>query len=164
MHIDAVFIACWLIAGVESSIAKSPPLDNTSQNAPKRPRIVWKKVLGNVTARALICSKYMIAGDLQHKQKRTPDSFRNLGFITLAMSYSRTTYRSTTIGAAAFHFRVRNGNGWDHCARITRRLAKSKLARGGMGAVSPSTSPEILTIKVIGNVVRGCGSTWISRS
>ena len=82
-------------------------------------------------------------------QKRTPDSFRNLGFITLAMSYSRTTYRSTTIGAAAFHFRVRNGNGWDHCARITRKLAKSKLARGGMGAVSPSTSPENLTTKVI---------------
>ena len=58
---------------------------------------------------------------------------RNLGFITLAMSYSRTTYRCTTIGAAAFHFRVRNGNGWGHCARITRKLAKSKLARGGMG-------------------------------
>jgi hypothetical protein len=49
------------------------------------------------------------------------------------MSYSRTTYRSTTIGAAAFHFRVRNGNGWDHCATITRRLAKLKLARGGIG-------------------------------
>ena len=36
------------------------------------------------------------------------------------MSYSRTTYRRTTIGAAAFHFRVRNGNGWFHCAMITR--------------------------------------------
>jgi hypothetical protein len=33
-----------------------------------------------------------------------------------------------------------------------------------MGAVSPSTSPEILTVKVIRYVVRGCGSTWISRS
>jgi hypothetical protein len=70
---------------------------------------------------------------LRLEAKRTPDSFRNLGFITLAMSYSRTTYRCTTIGAAAFHFRVRNGNGWDHCARITRRLAKLKLARGGIG-------------------------------
>ena len=36
--------------------------------------------------------------------------------IILATTYSRTTYRSTTIGSAAFHFRVRNGNGWDHCA------------------------------------------------
>src|SRR5258708_7798913 len=61
------------------------------------------------------------------------------------MSYSRTTYRSTTIGAAAFHFRVRNGNGWDHCAMITRRLVKPKLARGGTdrGGLS-STSPENL--------------------
>ena len=37
--------------------------------------------------------------------------------IILAMTYSRTTYRSTTIGSAAFHFRVRDGNGWFHCAR-----------------------------------------------
>ncbi len=49
------------------------------------------------------------------------------------MSYSRAAYRRTTIGAAAFHFRVRNGNGWDHCASITRSEARkirdSLLAR-----------------------------------
>src|SRR5437879_4845246 len=38
----------------------------------------------------------------------------------LATSYSRTAYRRTTIGAAAFHCRVRNGNGWGHCAIVTR--------------------------------------------
>src|SRR4029077_2352341 len=65
-------------------------------------------------------------------QKRTPDSFPNLGFITLAMSYSRTTYRSTTIGAAAFHFRVRNGNGWGHCATVTRVRNRT----GGFAAVA----------------------------
>ena len=43
-----------------------------------------------------------------------------IGQFVLAMSYSRAAYRRTTIGAAAFHFRVRNGNGWDHCAIITR--------------------------------------------
>ena len=37
--------------------------------------------------------------------------------VILATTYSRTSYRSTTIGSAAFHFRVRNGNGWVHCAR-----------------------------------------------
>src|SRR5262249_62350441 len=42
------------------------------------------------------------------------------GHFTLATSYSRTAYRRTTIGAAAFHCRVRNGNGWDHCATVTR--------------------------------------------
>ena len=35
------------------------------------------------------------------------------GVFVLATSYSRTAYRRTTIGAAAFHFRVRNGNGCD---------------------------------------------------
>ena len=42
------------------------------------------------------------------------------GHLVLATSYSRTAYRRTTIGAAAFHFRVRNGNGWCHCAIVTR--------------------------------------------
>src|SRR5207248_11510634 len=42
------------------------------------------------------------------------------GHFTLATSYSRTACRRTTIGAAAFHFRVRNGNGWCHCATVTR--------------------------------------------
>ena len=46
------------------------------------------------------------------------------GVFTLATSYSRTAYRRTTIGAAAFHFRVRNGNGWDHCATVTRILRR----------------------------------------
>src|SRR3954471_24423866 len=42
------------------------------------------------------------------------------GHFVLATSYSRTAYRRTTIGAAAFHFRVRNGNGWCHHANVTR--------------------------------------------
>jgi hypothetical protein len=42
------------------------------------------------------------------------------GHLVLATSYSRTAYRRTTIGAAAFHFRVRNGNGWYHRANVTR--------------------------------------------
>lgn len=36
-----------------------------------------------------------------------------------AATYSCGTCRPTTIGAAAFHFRVRNGTGWDHCALAT---------------------------------------------
>lgn len=38
----------------------------------------------------------------------------------LAATYSHKTCRLTTIGAAAFHFRVRNGTGWFHCALATR--------------------------------------------
>jgi hypothetical protein len=40
--------------------------------------------------------------------------------LYLATTYSHRTYRPTTIGAAAFHFRVRNGTGWFHHALVTR--------------------------------------------
>src|SRR5213595_223385 len=53
---------------------------------------------------------------------KSPALVSKRGAFVLATSYSRTTYRRTTIGAAAFHFRVRNGNGWCHCAMITRSL------------------------------------------
>src|ERR1700675_1839200 len=56
---------------------------------------------------------------------KPPHLFPKGGGFVLATSYSRTTYRRTTIGAAAFHFRVRNGNGWVHCAMITRLRCRS---------------------------------------
>src|SRR5262245_22245457 len=52
-------------------------------------------------------------------QNKSPVGIAN-GAFTLATSYSRTACRRTTIGAAAFHFRVRNGNGWCHYATVTR--------------------------------------------
>ena len=56
----------------------------------------------------------------QHgEESKMPDE-KLTGHFVLATSYSRTAYRRTTIGAAAFHFRVRNGNGWCHYAIVTR--------------------------------------------
>ena len=46
--------------------------------------------------------------------------------IYLATTYSHKTYRLTTIGAEAFHFRVRNGTGWFHFAVVTRGRFFSK--------------------------------------
>src|SRR5438128_6545735 len=60
----------------------------------------------------------------------------------LATSYSRTAYRRTTIGAAAFPFRVRNGNGWCHCARVTRGPSRT----GGCGASRRRGSLETMSI------------------
>ena len=57
---------------------------------------------------------------LFHTKRTTPRGFLLSGPLNLATSYSRTTYRCTTIGAAAFHFRVRDGNGWCHRVMITR--------------------------------------------
>ncbi len=51
---------------------------------------------------------------------KSPAEINPAGLLVLATSYSRTAYRRTTIGAAAFHCRVRNGNGWGHCAIVTR--------------------------------------------
>ena len=57
-------------------------------------------------------------GDAQ--KCKNPTEINPVGFLVLATSYSRAAYRRTTIGAAAFHCRVRDGNGWGHCAIVTR--------------------------------------------
>lgn len=71
---------------------------------------------------------------------KNPDELTLTGVSVLATSYSRTTYRCTTIGAAAFHFRVRNGNGWGHCARITRREKRLRCSR--LAAVASAVSAD----------------------
>ncbi len=54
--------------------------------------------------------------------KKEPGTLRccKVPGIYLATTYSHRTYRPTTIGAVAFHFRVRNGTGWFHHALVTR--------------------------------------------
>ena len=76
----------------------------------------------------------------QHKAQRP--AFR-LGVVVskrcLAMTYSRMRMH-TTIGAGAFHFRVRDGIGWYHSAMVAKetvecrwlRLEQRRLA-GGLG-------------------------------
>jgi hypothetical protein len=52
---------------------------------------------------------------------KNPASLARCGVMfNLATSYFRIAFRHTIIGATAFHFRVRNGNGWYHCAMVTR--------------------------------------------
>ena len=52
---------------------------------------------------------------------KNPASLSRCGVMfNLATSYFRIAFRHTIIGATAFHFRVRNGNGWYHCAMVTR--------------------------------------------
>ena len=58
------------------------------------------------------------------RQKAKTPMIKLTGAFVLATSYSRTAYRRTTIGAVAFHFRVRNGNGWYHYANVTRILRR----------------------------------------
>ena len=60
-------------------------------------------------------------------QKKTPAGVTLRGFCckALAMTYSRMRVH-TTIGAAAFHFRVRNGIGWFHSAMVTRERVEGR--------------------------------------
>ena len=74
-------------------------------------------------------------------ESKIPDGL-GTGHLVLATSYSRTAYRRTTIGAAAFHFRVRNGNGWDHCAIVTRGPSRTS----GCGASRRRGSLETVSI------------------
>lgn len=71
---------------------------------------------------------------LQHKsefiwQKKEPRRALGPGGVDLlATTYFHTGYPRTIIGDDAFHFRVRDGNGWFHVSLATRRCKfKSRL-------------------------------------
>ena len=62
------------------------------------------------------------------RKEKPPTSFLIGGFLSkkaLAMTYSCMRMH-TTIGAAAFHFRVRDGIGWDHSAVVTRERVEGR--------------------------------------
>ncbi len=81
---------------------------------------------------------YQLTARASSTKKEPGSDFSEPG-IYLATTYSHKTYRLTTIGAAAFHFRVRNGTGWFHHALVTRgqfqgkTLAASHLELGLWG-------------------------------
>ena len=58
--------------------------------------------------------------DAHNDESRKPFGLRPS--LSPAAIYSRGTYRPTTIDVLMFHFRVRNGTGWDHQAMTTGLL------------------------------------------
>ena len=60
------------------------------------------------------------------KRKPPQESLRGFWCKALAMTYSRMRMH-TTIGAAAFHFRVRNGIGWFHSAMVARERVEGRV-------------------------------------
>ena len=85
-----------------------------------------------------------------------PTGINPSGHLVLATSYSRTAYRRTTIGAAAFHCRVRNGNGWDHCASVTRGPSRTGTwnRTGGFAAVAAAATQA--PTRISGDVIATC--------
>jgi hypothetical protein len=74
----------------------------------------------------------------------------------LATTYSHRTYRPTTIGAAAFHFRVRNGTGWFHCALVTRGQHRSSM----LACVSVLDSGELSYVFLSGGMGHELMGWW----
>ena len=66
----------------------------------------------------------MACGEIFPLKKTGPGLLKAPGRLTLATTYSRVPYRRTTIGDVAFHFRVRDGTGWDHDSKATRPLSR----------------------------------------
>jgi len=62
------------------------------------------------------------------KKPSTP--LREWRVIVLAITYSHKACRPTTIGVAAFHFRVRDGTGWGRGAMVTRRPPRNGCGAG----------------------------------
>ena len=61
----------------------------------------------------------------QIAQRKTPPLLAGFRYKALAMTYSCMRMH-TTIGAAAFHFRVRNGIGWCHSAIVTMERVEGR--------------------------------------
>ena len=92
-------------------------------------------------------------------KKGTPKKFPSSGFMVLATTYSRTTYRCTTIGERSFHFRVRYGYGWFQASKVTRllaqgsywvRLGRTSLPFAGCLVSSRRYQRTVCSLKIIG--------------
>ncbi len=58
-----------------------------------------------------------------HFKKKKAETFVSAFIKVLAVTYSRGSYTTTTIGKTAFDGRVRDGNGSDHSFITTKVLA-----------------------------------------
>ena len=69
------------------------------------------------------------------RNKNKPPPFARRGFADKAPGDDLLLHglSHTTIGAAAFHFRVRDGIGWDHSAKFARELERVALVERGLG-------------------------------
>jgi hypothetical protein len=76
--------------------------------------------------RSLIFDGYGLRSQLAKaptvKIERPECGISHIRAIDLATTYSRGTYRPTTIGYMGLNDRVRDGNGWDPQYMVTRKL------------------------------------------
>ncbi len=61
------------------------------------------------------------------------------------MTYSPTPLQSSTIGARGLNFRVRDGNGWDPSAMITRHVLHYTYKRALQPTTHRGGTPVVVT-------------------
>jgi hypothetical protein len=84
----------------------------------------------------------------------------------LAMTYSCMRLH-TTIGAAAFHFRVRDGIGWCHSAMVARKGVEGRVLPAG-GRAGPLVGWDVASVLSTGPTLssrpRRLEVIWSSRT
>jgi hypothetical protein len=85
---------------------------------------------------------------MHYKSKaKAPENFLR-GFIEkLAATYSRRTYRTTTIGKTVFDGRVRNGIGSDHSFMATKNVKRKSEGSDSKLEFPIRTPPKMLKTK-----------------
>ena len=80
---------------------------------------------GNAAVRSSSVADQCLCASCRPKEKPPLVTQRGFWCKALAMTYSRMRMH-TTIGAYAFHFRVRDGIGWFHAAMFTRERVEGR--------------------------------------
>ena len=92
-------------------------------------------------------------------------SYHRGPYQVLAAIYFRGTYRPTIIDAPMFHFRVRDGTGWDHWAMTTRlrftALLSCSALRHSCCGVRHTVCPGVTSF-TLSRCCRGCCDTFVS--
>lgn len=82
----------------------------------------------------------------ESRTKRGPDRLSPIRAINLAITYSRKALRLTTIGGTELNGRVREGNGWDLCPIVTRKVTRqprsSRMPQENFVSVNQTPRPH----------------------
>src|ERR1039458_6011483 len=85
------------------------------------------------------------------RKTRNPEKILRVFIEKLAATYSRRTYRTTTIGKTVFDGRVRNGIGSDHSFRATKmkRETLCVISKHANQSTNVKEQPKPITFYVL---------------
>ena len=96
--------------------------------------------------------------------QKKAETFASAFEKVLAATYSRGSYTTTTIGNAAFHGRVRNGNGWSHCFMTTRKASFVEGSRPLLAHAASQPPRDHQRISKISRSLKTTHRMWLCSS